>query len=477
MNVVTRAVQRLRRRSSNQYGRDGRGVGRLTGGGITNQQTGMGTGLDHTESTFFQPTWIWSQYPLEIIAVQSWAARKFINIPVDDMFIRWRHWTDDLNNGMSNAETEHKVAKQLASTLKAARQYGTGLLMMMTDENRLTEPLNTKQIRPGDLKNLLVANRYEASVAVRDLDPMSATFGQPLIYDVFMKGSSTFRIHATRVIRFDGITAPSDSGFTAYDWDWGVSELIPVITSLLEDQTVATGIAHLSQEASIPILSVSRLAEARAGEFAADDPDAPSVDEIGSALNRYKSSYRVMMIDKDREAFERVAVQFGGLSDLLDKFQARVAAAADIPQTRWMGRSPAGMNATGESDMTNYVNMIEAMRNNKLTPEIAVLDEVVARSAGLGSVPEFTWASLFDRSPMEQAETAKLVVQATREAIDAAMIDEDEGRAAIKTNELFGGLEGDAPEIDDEPMDPYMDPFVKMPKPAPGGGDAGDDGS
>ena len=465
MNVVTRAAtwatNRLRRRSSTINGRPGRGGrGNLTSGGIVNTSTGMGTGLDHTESTFFQPTWIWSQYPLEIIAVQSWAAAKFINIPVDDMFIRWRHWIDDPTNAMSKAETEHKVAKQLATTLKAARQYGTGLCMMMTIENELTEPLNTDQIRPGDLKNLLVANRYEASVAVRDYDPFSPTFMQPLIYDVFMKGVATFQIHATRVIRFDGITAASDSGFTYYDWDWGVSELIPVVTALLEDQTVATGIAHLSQEASIPILSVSRLAEARAGQFSGDDPDAPTVDSIGSAINQAKSSYRLMLIDKDREAFERVAIQFGGLSDLLDKFQARVAAAADIPQTRWMGQSPAGLNATGESDMTNYVNMIEAMRDKKLTPELATLDEVVARSAGISMVPDFKWASLFDRTPTEQAETAKAVVGATREAIDAAMIDEDEGREAIKTLELFEGLKGDAPEIDDEPLEPFMDPFM-----------------
>ena len=58
----------------------------------------------------------------------------------------------------------------------------------------------------------------------------------------------------------------STGGFTSYyDQDWGVSELIPIMTSLIEDQTLASSIAHLSQEASIPVLKIQGLAEKAAG--------------------------------------------------------------------------------------------------------------------------------------------------------------------------------------------------------------------
>jgi len=35
--------------------------------------------------------------------------------------------------------------------------------------------------------------------------------------------------------------------------------------------------------------------------------------------------------------------------------------AADIPMTRLLGQSPAGMNATGDGDMRNYYDRIEAI--------------------------------------------------------------------------------------------------------------------
>ena len=69
--------------------------GSLMQGGIQNYKTGMGTGLDSSESSFFRPTRIYSRHQLETLRVQSWAARKFIDIPVDDMLIRWREWKGD----------------------------------------------------------------------------------------------------------------------------------------------------------------------------------------------------------------------------------------------------------------------------------------------------------------------------------------------------------------------------------------------
>ena len=68
------------------------------------------------------------------------------------------------------------------------------------------------------------------------------------------------------------------------------------------------------------------------------------------------------MLDKELEDFDRVAIQFAGLADLMDKYQARLAMLGDIPMTRWANTSPGGLNATGESDLRNYIMMVEANR-------------------------------------------------------------------------------------------------------------------
>ena len=118
--------------------------GRFTQGGALNRQTGLGNGLDKTESTIFTPTRFWWRAPLELLYVQSSAAAKFVNMPIDDMFIRWRTWIgDDVNaiEAMTEAEQRHKVRSRLNKVMKSARLYGTSI-HLRTQEILLHETLH-----------------------------------------------------------------------------------------------------------------------------------------------------------------------------------------------------------------------------------------------------------------------------------------------------------------------------------------------
>ena len=201
------------------------------------------------------------------------------------------------------------------------------------------------------------------------------------------------------------------------------------------------------QEASISVLHIAGLREAIAG---GGDPNEPTPAEIGQQINQLKSNFRLLMLDEaGREEFLRVAVQFGGLPDIMDRYQHRVAQARKIPLTRWEGRSPAGMSATGESDMKNYVLMMEAARSKKLRDELYILDQVLARNIGMREPPEFKWESLLELSDMEIAEASDKKVDALTKAATAYFIDEDEGRKSLDGDPLFGELPGSAPEAPD----------------------------
>ncbi|MFQ8761936.1 MAG: anti-CBASS protein Acb1 family protein [Intestinimonas sp.] len=45
-----------------------------------------------------------------------------------------------------------------------------------------------------------------------------------------------------------------------------------------------------------------------------------------------------------------------------------LSGASRIPVTKLFGRSPAGMNATGESDLRNYYDYVDTLREAKLRP-------------------------------------------------------------------------------------------------------------
>ena len=59
------------------------------------------------------------------------------------------------------------------------------------------------------------------------------------------------------------------------------------------------------------------------------------------------------------------------------------ASAADIPVTRLLGQSPAGLSATGDSDTRNYHDMIAARQELDLRPQLERLDALLLRSAGV----------------------------------------------------------------------------------------------
>ena len=434
-------------RRSNYFGGNA-----LTSGGLVNAGTGMGGAMDHTQGNLFTPTRIWARTPLEILGVESWVARNMLDIPIHDMFIRWRHWVDDdegIVEAMEEAEMDVDVKTNLREAMIAGDQYGTGIVVMMTKEAPMEEPLIPERVREGDLSALHYFDRYDISVDTREPDIYSKNFNQPVWYSLHPSyGGVPMRVHHSRVIRFDGIRPPTRSGFQVYDQDFGVSIIVPILTSILQDQTLATGISHMSQEASLAVLHITGLRDAIAGT---GDEDEQSPDQIGQQINRFKSIYRLMLLDEPgREEFNRIAIQFGGLADLMDKFAARVAAARKIPITRFLGSPPIGMDATGDSDMRNYIMMMEAAREAKFHSHIdRRLDIVLARHAGLKEAPEYEWHSLLELSEQEIAEAAKMKAEALTLAVAGYWIDEEEARDAINGDPIYGELSGDGPEAPD----------------------------
>ena len=418
----------------------------LTRGGYSNPLSGAGGPLDKGDAGLFSPTYINNRQELEVMYVQSWAAKKFIDIPVDDMFIRWRQWdarTKDISEAMREGESEFEIIPRLAKAIKQGRLFGSGLFIVVTKEGQLHQPLDIKKIRKGDLVHFLPIDRFDASVKEIDINPYSKTFQQPLRYMLFPTASTPFEVHASRVIRFDGITSLSLSGFSNYDRYWGISEAVPVILSIMQDQNIAAAAAHLTTEASIPVIKMTGLREALSGYR---DPDTPDPSKMASNLSVLKSSWHTMFLDK-MDDFERVAVTWSGLSDLMNVFAMRLAAAANIPATRFWGQAPMGMNATGESDMRNYAMFVRSMQIRMLTKPLRIVDEIISRHLGIKEVPKYEWVSLMDMTGEDMAKASKAKMETAVLGTMNDVISRDEGRAVLDGDPVVGYLDPEGREV------------------------------
>ena len=418
------------------------GGGSLGHGGVRNLNSGLGGDADKSEHTFFQPTVYPNRIPLQTVYNESWAAQKFINMPIDDMFIKGRkfEWEDEsMAEEWDRLDSYFSLESSVNQALKAARLYGTGFVVVITNQGPET-PLDVGKVRPGDLQALHVFDRFSATVLEWYAAPNLPGFNRPSMYEFTVTARSgipvTIQAHETRCIRFDGHKSLTVDGWDgSYEQEWGISELIPAIQEILHDAAFLQAVTHLSQEASIPVIKVQDLAASMAGTVTAD---APSLEELAMSVNMYKSIWRMMLLDKSNE-FERVAVHFAGMADLIDRFAARLAAMAGIPTTRFLGRSPAGLNATGESDMNNYAIHVAAMQERMLRRPLHMLDRILAASERI-ELPECSFQPLTELSDSDRAAVTKSDAEVIMGAATAGLIDENEARERLSNLELFGEL-------------------------------------
>jgi hypothetical protein len=141
-----------------------------------------------------------------------------------------------------------------------------------------------------------------------------------------------------------------------------------------------------------------------------------------SNANVAKSVINTILLDSGEE-WQRISTNLSGAEQLLTAYLQIASGAADIPATRFLGRAPGGLNATGDNDIRNYYDRLASEQSVSLTPAMNILDEVLIRSA-LGDRPEevyYEWNSLWQMTDAEKADLALKKAQVYK-------IDADEGQ-------------------------------------------------
>jgi hypothetical protein len=144
-------------------------------------------------------------------------------------------------------------------------------------------------------------------------------------------------------------------------------------------------------------------------------------------LDMNRSVARALAIDADGEEFERQPYNFGNVDSVLQMFVIRLSSAARMPATILMGQSPAGMNATGESDVRWFYDTIATARENDLKPQIRRIIELLFLSKDgptKGNVPE-NWSlhfpPLWESTPKEDSEIKKAMAETDKIYIEAGV--------------------------------------------------------
>jgi phage-related protein (TIGR01555 family) len=400
---------------------------------FVNLLSGLGvSGRDKAAAQQYANTLL-TQPQLELAYRGDWIARKVVDIPANDSTRAWRSWEADEGDieALEDAEKGLKLQNKLQYAMKRARLYGGAAMILGVDVGKPEEELNVELVTTDSLKFVHVATRYELTAGEVERDLMSPWFGQPKYYERNMGVVSApyVRIHPSRVIRFVGSEYPDP--WQAPD-AWGDSVLQTVDDAIKAAGIVTGSIATLISEAKVDVIKTPGLTEALSTVEGTD-----RLTKRFSYANTSKSIVNALILDSEEE-WQRMNATFTGMPDVLQMYLLIASGAADIPATRMLGQSPAGMNATGESDIRNYYDRIKSDQVTQLQPSLAMLDEVLIRSA-LGTRDpsiHYSWNSLWQLDNVAKAELENKRASTYKIDVDAGLIPIDIMRKA-RENQLM----------------------------------------
>lgn len=368
----------------------------------------------------------------------NWIGRKIVDIPAMDAIRKGRDWQAKADQIELIEAEENRLGywpKMLEAKIKA-RLWGGAALYIGTGDTELMEPLDPARVAKQGVKYLTVLSRRDVVAGDIDEDALSEFYGRPAYYEVTGK-TSFIRVHPSRLAIFVGSAHADRTMVMGANQGWGDSAIETVYTAMRNADATAANIASLVFEANVDVFGVPDLMM----HLASGPEYASLLTERLTLAATMKGINKALLMDA-AETYDRKAITFATLPEVLQSFIQMVAGAADIPVTRLLGQSPSGMSSTGESDMLNYYDRISSIQNLEMTPAIYRLDECLIRSA-LGARPEeifYSWSPLKQMTEKELAEIGKMNAETAQTLTNSGLFTPAELRTVVANQLIESGF-------------------------------------
>ena len=397
----------------------------VNGDGWQNVFTGLASAQDPTSKTTYRLDSLLSQTVLDGIFYGDGIGRKIVEMLPEDATRRWLTVSGDLGPEVLDAMETLNAQSAVADCAVFSRLYGgAAIFRLLNDGGEADQPLNY-----ANLQNVIgyrVYDRFQMQWTTSDLDadPLSSNFGKPRVYNISPTGLSPFRVHHSRLCIMDGKRLPSRQ--RQLNQGWGASELQGLFSQLVRVGETQGYTANIIRDFIQSVLSVKGLSD-----MLASGQDELVKDRV-KLLDLSRSILNMMILDADGETYSKTASSVAGLADLLDRFSEMLSAVSGYPMTKLFGRSPAGMSATGESDMRNYYDSAESYQKLELSPIVEVLIRDIYNSQTFlskGKEPEawsIKWNSLWQPTETETATMRKTVADMDAIYLDRGVVTPEE---------------------------------------------------
>lgn len=385
-----------------------------------------GSGGSKYESTTWTNSYIgFDFYQLESAFRSSWIAKKVVNIIPEDMAFRWRKFTGSATpedqQKIQDRQKQLKVIKLFKKAQAMARLYGTSYIILnISGTGEPSTELKLDKVKEGSFESMVFMDRRHLHhTGILTTDPFDPNYNMPEYYNVAM---SSVKIHHSRVLRFDGDEIPLfQFRINQYCND---SVLVGLEEAIKQFEKTAQAASALVDESSVDVLKLNGLFDAL-GDEASEAGMRSHVRNI--KLN--KSNHNMTVIDGDDEYVTTGAQNLQGLDSLMLRFLQNIAAAVDVPITRFLQTSPSGLQATGSSEERKYADTINNMQEDKWRENLEIIDKITASDLNLnvdidGHDLDFEWESIIHLEESDDLENERKWLNNREQAIELGILNE-----------------------------------------------------
>ena len=373
--------------------------------------------------------------------------KRFIDIVPDQATRKgWqviRHADPDANEAdeqiLEDDEKRLSINANIGDALRWARLYGGSIILMVNEDEDLSEPMD--EDNPGEIINLAVFDRCELAPMTWNDDLASPHFREVETWSLSPSLASTRfaggEVHRSRVIYFPGTKVPPSKKVERNGFDDSIIECAydQIVNKSVLDQQMAR-LSHDSRTRVLKLrgLTGKGLSDAKEALLARAKLWAQTVGLIGVGLLL------------EGEEFVSQTDNVTGWAQLDDKARQALSAVTGIPQTLLFGDSPSGLNTDGQSGRNNFGDLVVAVQNHLLRPQLERLYSILLASHNQTDLDwSLEFEPIFEVTEKETADIRKVYAE-----IDTLYTTMDAYTAEDVANSRFSvrGWENDIRAVD-----------------------------
>ena len=380
---------------------------------------------------------------LESMYASDWLCGAIIDTIADDMTREGVEFISGLDDGESDRLDKSMVSlgvwDSLNQLIKMARLYGGAVGVIIIDGAKLDSPLLYDRLTPNQFTGIVTYDRHDVTALTDDLIQTGRDFGLPTYYNINMSSQLMVKVHHSRIIRQIGVTLPRR--LAIQESLWGDSVLARAKQAVNSYNMACGGAANLVHKAHLVSVAIKDLRE----RMTIPGGEEELMNELMFAARAHTQEGRLVHDADDVVSYH--SPSFTGLVDIIGQFERHASGAAKIPITKLFGQSPAGMNATGDSDTRMYYDTVLSEQESRLRSGVDKILQVMHRTVlGRPTADDFNFEfiPLWQMNETEKSVIGKTVADTIAVLSGQGIISDQralqELRASSASTGLFSGI-------------------------------------